>query len=156
MNHKFGHDPIAVICADKLADITPIKPAPIIVAYNGVHYKHLIPAKEGDVLKLVEKYMSGTRGCKEEASIASTHSQISPPQSVYGDQHHNKDEHGSSWTTTPSKKRRTSHLDCPPGVPKKDNKSEGAFSYLEQRSIHRYHHILDQEMLVMIHMFAYS
>ena len=60
--HEFAHDPIAVVKTDKLANTTPRTNIPIVVAYDGSHYEHLIPVSEGDILKtinLVDGYTSG-------------------------------------------------------------------------------------------------
>ena len=53
MNHPFAHDPIAVICPQQLTLVSPTIEAPIIVTYNGVHYEHLLPITDEDVLRTI-------------------------------------------------------------------------------------------------------
>ena len=76
--HESAHDPIAVVKADKLAEATPRTEVPIVLAYNGSHYEHLIPASEEDIQKTVDMvnlYTSGTDRFKWAHDYTLTYSQ---------------------------------------------------------------------------------
>ena len=61
--HMNAHDPIAVVRADQIAGAKAISDIPLVLAYDGTHYEHLIPNCDSDVAKtceLVNKYTLGT------------------------------------------------------------------------------------------------
>ena len=61
--HMNAHDPIAVVKADQMAGVKAKSEIPLVLAYDGTHYEHLIPTCDSDVAKtceLVNKYTSGT------------------------------------------------------------------------------------------------
>ena len=61
--HMNAHDPIAVVRADQIDGSKAITDIPLVLAYDGTHYEHLIPYSDSDVAKtqkLVNEYTSGT------------------------------------------------------------------------------------------------